>query len=280
MKLEIDLKISDFFQHALSFLEKEPAVHSFIISLGRRYEQNSWPLSLLARGIDDSGKVVIAGIQTEPDRSLIMSNATEEVACQFADQLSKKKLKLPGVQGPVPAVDAFAESWNSSSKNRKELSANMRLFELQKVIPPRKPTGFFRLASASDENLLLQWLQEFHDEAVPHDPKRSESEMRQDIQEGISKEQFFLWEDNGNPVCLVGSRRETETEKWVAPVYTPKNLRGKGYATALVAEVSAQFVKAGKRGMLFTDLANPTSNSIYQKVGYNPVADFKHFLFL
>lgn len=276
MKLEIDLKISDFFKHALSFLENESAVHSFIISLARRYEQNALPIALLARGIDDN-KTVIAGIQTEHDRSLIMSNASESVASQFAVHLFQKNIKLPGVHGPVPTVDAFAESWNS---NRKQLSANMRLFELQKVIPPSPPPGLFRCAKSSDENILLQWLQEFHDEAVPHDPKRSEAEMRKDIQDAISKGQFFIWEDNGKPVCLVGSRRQTETEKWIAPVYTPKRLRGKGYASALVAEVSQQFVKAGKKGMLFTDLANPTSNSIYQKVGYNPVADFKHFLFL
>ncbi len=104
-------------------------------------------------------------------------------------------------------------------------------------------------------------------------------EIRQRLRDGITRNFYYLWEDHER-VSLVGSTRETDARRWIAPVYTPKNFRGHGYASALVAAVSQQFVNLGKKCILFTDLANSTSNSIYQKVGYRPLADFKHIEFV
>jgi predicted GNAT family acetyltransferase len=57
-------------------------------------------------------------------------------------------------------------------------------------------------------------------------------------------------------------------------VYTPPGRRGRGYATALVAALSAELLAAGRRFcFLYTDLANPTSNRIYQRIGYERVCD-------
>ncbi|MEQ1664454.1 MAG: GNAT family N-acetyltransferase [Bdellovibrionales bacterium] len=99
------------------------------------------------------------------------------------------------------------------------------------------------------------------------------------FRDGTKKNQWFVWEHNGECVCLLGSTRETDNERWIAPVYTPPELRGLGYASSLVAGVSQKIVNSGKKGMLFTDLANPTSNSIYSAVGYQPLLDFKHINF-
>ena len=95
----------------------------------------------------------------------------------------------------------------------------------------------------------------------------------------LKKSQWFVWEDNGECVCLLGSMCETDTERWIVPVYTPPEFRGRGYASSLVAAVSQRIVDSGKKGMLFTDLANPTSNNIYSAVGYQPMSDFKHINF-
>ena len=60
----------------------------------------------------------------------------------------------------------------------------------------------------------------------------------------------------------------------VGPVYTPPEHRRRGYATALVAAWTSELLRRGaRRCMLFTDHANPTSNSIYQAVGYRPAGD-------
>jgi predicted GNAT family acetyltransferase len=61
----------------------------------------------------------------------------------------------------------------------------------------------------------------------------------------------------------------------VDPVYTPAPLRGRGYAGAVTVEASRAALTAGATDVvLFTNVANPTSNALYQKIGYRPVTDF------
>jgi hypothetical protein len=81
-------------------------------------------------------------------------------------------------------------------------------------------------------------------------------------------------------VSLVGWGGATPNGVRVGPVYTPPDLRRRGYATALTAAVSADLLAAGKRFcFLYTDLANPTSNRIYMSIGYEPVCDSVDYVF-
>jgi predicted GNAT family acetyltransferase len=60
----------------------------------------------------------------------------------------------------------------------------------------------------------------------------------------------------------------------VGPVYTPRQHRGRGYGGAATWTVSQAARDAGvSQVLLFTDLANPVSNALYQRLGYQPVAD-------
>ncbi|PWU17448.1 MAG: hypothetical protein C5B49_08880 [Bdellovibrio sp.] len=278
LKLRFDSGVSEFLRNSID-LEKEASIHSFILSLAARYQKSGRAPTCMVRGIDKTGQFIIAGIQTESNRPIIISKCSENNARLFARELATKISDLPGVNGPVPGVDTFAKVWTEIKSCGLESGPNLRLFELRTVNPPRKASGSFRVAKAKDEAVIFGWLREFHHEAVPHDPVQSDDELYRDIRDATKNEQFFVWEDEGNCVSLVVSRRETSSERWVGPVYTPKNLRGRGYASSLVAAVSERIVGSGKKGMLFTDLANPTSNGIYQKIGYNPVADFRQFVF-
>jgi predicted GNAT family acetyltransferase len=92
---------------------------------------------------------------------------------------------------------------------------------------------------------------------------------------------LYLWEDPlGTPVCLVATGGRTPNGIRIGPVYTPPGRRGRGYASALTAAVSTVRLGSGARVcFLYTDLANPTSNRIYQNVGYEPVCDAAEFRF-
>jgi hypothetical protein len=93
--------------------------------------------------------------------------------------------------------------------------------------------------------------------------------------------EIYLWEESSRPVSLAAHGRQTPHGVVIGPVYTPPDQRGHGYATALVADLSAALLARGFQFCaLFTDLANPTSNSIYQKVGYRPVGDFLECTFV
>lgn len=224
--------------------------------------------------------IKIAGVQTDSVHPVSVSYADKDTAEGFAHVLRARSLSLPGVVGPLTTVEAFAEAWCAQNNCKQQLITNLRLFQLEAVTPPPLPAGSWREANQKDVDLLIQWTYEFIDEACPHDPKPPIEELRQRVQDGISNQNYFFWDDRHETVCLVASTRDSSAGRWIAPVYTPKNSRGRGYASALVAAVSQRYVNAGRKCLLFTDLANPTSSSIYQKVGYQPLTDFKHINFI
>jgi predicted GNAT family acetyltransferase len=142
-------------------------------------------------------------------------------------------------------------------------------------VPPRPATGAHRPAGERDRELLLDWLRAFSSEAIVGDTAETELQRMIDIRVTDDPDYgFVFWEDEGRPVSLTGFGSPTPTGMRVGPVYTPPELRGRGYASALVAEVSQAQLDAGRRFcFLYTDLANPTSNKIYVDLGYERVCD-------
>jgi predicted GNAT family acetyltransferase len=99
------------------------------------------------------------------------------------------------------------------------------------------------------------------------------------IEARVELGRLWLWEMEGQPVCLVGHQATVFGSTRVGPVYTPSEHRGHGYASALTAFVSRRILDRGSAACLYTDLANPTSNKIYAAIGYEPVADFVRYDF-
>ena len=135
-----------------------------------------------------------------------------------------------------------------------------------------------RLAEPREDELVAEWLYEFHLEALPNEPS-SLADHREAAKIRLADQDLYLWDD-GQPVALAGRQRPTPHGVCIGPVYTPLHFRRKGYATALTAALSQLLLDSGKRfTALFTDLSNPVSNSIYQKIGYQPVCDFDLYRF-
>lgn len=276
MHLESGQDPQAFYDATKSFLGNEPEVHSLILSLATRYAKlgKSIANGVIARG--ETGHIVGAALQTDAHYGFLLSKLADTRG--FARELAKMIAMAPGFQGPVPVIDEFVDEWSKRTATTFKLGSNLRLFECTKVTPPAlAPQGHARLATVEDKQKLFTWARAFADEAVPHDPRSSDEDLMKDIEQATKLGQFYIWDDGG-AVAWAASRRETATEKWIAPVYTPPEKRGRGYASGLVAFMTEQFLKQNKKGMLFTDLANPTSNSIYQQVGYKPLADFKHYV--
>ena len=96
---------------------------------------------------------------------------------------------------------------------------------------------------------------------------------------GVATAGVTLWEDEGAPVCLTGWGRIPGGAR-IGPVYTPPEHRGRGYASSLVAHVSSEMLSRGAEAcFLYTDLANPTSNAIYRRLGYEQIAESAMFAF-
>jgi len=144
-----------------------------------------------------------------------------------------------------------------------------RIYRLDKVNDVPLSPGRFRPATMAEKELVLKWLHAFSIETMGGTGNVPPADITPVLELGW----VFLWED-GKPVSMALKTRPTDKGMTVGGVYTPPELRGKGYATSCVAELSRNILQSGKEFcMLYTDLSNPTSNTIYKRIGYREVCD-------
>jgi predicted GNAT family acetyltransferase len=227
----------------------------------------------------DRGEIVGAALRTPPHNLVLGPVRTEEVHERLAGAVDDD---LPGLVGTVPEVDAFACAW----ANRHDVSVStrfdQRIYALQTVRPAPTTDGRMRLAGEEDRALLLDWISAFADEALAEGPSTDEDGLRRtvDARLGSPSGGFGLWEVAGRPVSLAGFGGRTPNGVRIGPVYTPPEHRNHGYGTVVTAAVSRLLLERGHRFcFLYTDLANPTSNSIYLRIGYEPVCDSRELAF-
>jgi predicted GNAT family acetyltransferase len=134
-----------------------------------------------------------------------------------------------------------------------------------------------RLANEDYKALLENWSLRFSNDCGLGDDLAKAKEY---AASAIKYKTRYLWELDSKPVSMAGVGGNTPNGIRVSWVYTPPELRGKGYASALVATLSQAQLDAGKKlCFLYTDLANPTSNAIYQRIGYKKVSESTHYDF-
>jgi GNAT superfamily N-acetyltransferase len=261
----------EFWTAAGEFLRSRPAENSLPLTITDTLRTRD----LHFYGADDpifgwfesAGQVRGACLQTPP-HPLIIAGAPAEAGPDLAALLADRP--LPGVNAPAADGEAFAAAWQRLTGAAVSVGKQTRLFRLGVLTPPSPmPPGTARVASAADRDLLMAWLEAFHEELGEHlsDPARVADDR-------ISYGGLTLWEVDGKPVSLAGAARPESGVVRVAPVYTPPSLRGRGYAGAATSAVTQAALDAGAEAVvLFTDVANPTSNALYQRLGYRPIGD-------
>jgi GNAT superfamily N-acetyltransferase len=174
------------------------------------------------------------------------------------------------VIGAAPEAQAFADAWSNVTGAVARTRLEQGVYSLTKVSPPTGVTGRARPARPDETELLVDWWRAFAVEALD-EANPDLAEIRLSVEHRLAAEDWGidLWEDASEPVSLTGFGGSTPNGVRIGPVYTPPDRRGRGYASALVASVSADRLAEGKRFcFLYTDLANPTSNRIYERIGY------------
>lgn len=278
LQLRVHAEIESFLAAAESDLARDEVVNGLILGVALRVKHDPARIEhtpFLAT-VQEGGALVAAGVMTPPYGVLVYAAADEPRAALrlIAETLVVERWPLPTVNGVAAVSHAFAEVWQTLTGGTVTPLMALRVFELRTVTPPLLPPGHFRPATAADTDLVLTWYDAFHVEAVPNEAAPRLTHVERAIAEGS----VYLWEDGGRPVSLAAKGRRTAHGTSVGPVYTPPALRGRGYASACVAALSQQILDKGKHFCtLFTDLANPTSNHIYQQIGYRPVCDFAEY---
>jgi predicted GNAT family acetyltransferase/predicted N-acetyltransferase YhbS len=219
--------------------------------------------------------VVCCAMRTPPHRLVVSTgpdDALQALACDARDAFGS----LPGVTGPTAAASAFATAWSVLSIDRVHVSMRFRIHAIRRVADdlPRAD-GALQVATAADRPLALAWLTAFAEEALPHQPNEAEAA----VDRLLRKDALFLWCD-GQPVALCASGGRTSNSARIGPVYTSPAFRGRGYATAAVAELTRRLLADCSWCCLYTDLANPVSNSIYRRIGYRPVVGVDEYTFV
>jgi predicted GNAT family acetyltransferase len=284
MPIEYYTDAASFAQETQAFLLQHEVENCVTLGLIGGLAANAFtpttpPLLALARA---EQQVVGVVIQTPP-RNLLLTVMEASTAEQFACDLFADGIRLPGVLGPLQTAEAFAAAWCAVSGTHAEIHLRECAFALDQVIPPRPTSGHFRWAQPEDRETLIDWSEAFEREALHEsEPNRAEYEEWTDGRiERSERRGIGVWEDAGRPVSFAAYGNPTLHGIRIGPVYTPPELRGRGYASACVAALSQFLLDSGRQQCyLFTDLANPTSNKIYQALGYRPVADAVEMRFL
>jgi predicted GNAT family acetyltransferase len=220
----------------------------------------------------DAGEPLAAAMQTPPYNLLLGGSTAGPALEELAEGIDAD---LPGVVGAHPEVDEFVQLWTRSHEVEPRVLRDQGVYALERVQPVPPAAGRSRSAGHEDLPLLLDWMVAFGEEVLEeNDPGRAEARDAVEHRLGSQDGGFELWEDGGEVVSLSGWGGPTPNGIRIGPVYTPPEQRGRGYATALVAEQSQKLLDAGRRFcFLYTDLANPTSNAIYERIGYVKIAE-------
>ena len=236
--------------------------------------------------VRDRNRLVGAALQTPPYNLILARPVSREALAALARTVAEEE--LPGVVGAEPEVAEFAELWSAHTGQTTRTHVRHGVYALEQVEPPSGVSGSVRVATVDDRELVLSWLIAFLEEAgsaAERTRRRDHAEATLDRRRSSASAGFLLWEDGGTAVSLAGWGGPTPNGIRVAPVYTPPELRGRGYATALTAELSQRLLdgrlfEGGRRFcFLYTDLANPTSNAIYERIGYLRVAESAEIVF-
>lgn len=253
---------ADFLARAGPFLRAAEAENVLMLGI---CETHDFDDSCYLATVEEDGALVASALRTPPHSALLARADRGALEFLVAD-LFDKYPDLPTVTGPEPTVGLFSELWSAFTGASAHLKTRMRVFEACEVLPPPLPSGTFRAAAEADLATVALWTAAFVEEVGLQDPGDA-------VREQISEGRLYIWED-GQPVSMAAWAGRTGRTVRINSVYTPPAQRGRGYASACVASLTQRLLDEGLASCcLYTDLANPTSNNIYQAIGYRPVCD-------
>ena len=266
-----------FFDHVRPFLLTREAHHALILSICARLiatPEQFVGMPYLA-AVEARGAVVAVAVMTPP-HNVALSLAVPDALPLIAADLHARYGTLPGVHGPHDISRAFAEHWQQVSGQPFRPGLGMRIYQLTRVIPVTGVAGRLRRATEEDRDLMIAWMEAFGGETgTGGDAMRGI-----DLRLNDPRRALYLWED-GRPVSMAAQDGPIPHGIRVNAVYTPPEYRRRGYASACVATLSQHLLDSGYHFCaLFADLANPTSNHVYQAIGYQPVCDANDYVFL
>jgi RimJ/RimL family protein N-acetyltransferase len=268
--------LDDFLARAGDFLRSRPAQHNTPLTAIEKLRTGGgdvYGTGPTLFGRLESGGEITAVFYRLPARGLSVTPLLPAQADSLAAHLVKGGHSLPYVSADRDTATAFAEAWQRHTGATPTLRTRIRLYRLGTLTPPEPvPEGRGRIAGEQDREQVVRWCGEFCDTVgeLPRVDAASWADSR------FGDRHYTFWETpDGTPVSMAAVTSMVAGMVRVDPVYTPAALRGRGYAGAVTVAVSRAALDAGATDVvLYADPDNPTSNALYQRIGYVPISEW------
>ncbi|WP_019412629.1 GNAT family N-acetyltransferase [Paenisporosarcina sp. TG20] len=280
MKFNMYKQATEYEERAKPFLSKNEDNYSLYYGVLQGIKAGRYENPMMVT-VEDKGRTV-GLLQMTPPHALniiIIDGANIDSILTFVvSEMIKRDIHIPSVVGLKSVVYAFAAKWEVQNKCDTKLLMDQGLYRLDKVIRLHgNSSGTWRYARNEDAHLIEKWYHAFNNDVGL--PIASSQMVQEKVKQFLQDQEVFLWEDNGKVVSMMKKARPTEHGVTVSFVFTPIEERKKGYARTMVAAGSAELLKTYDFCVLYTDMMNPTSNKIYQEIGYQKIADSVHLEF-
>jgi len=257
---------------AREFLFSQPVLHNLILSILHARVAHSEPGRYWMARLGD--KTVGVAVQSPLWFAATLTPMGQDAVTAIVAAMAEARVCVPGINGEAATAACFAGQWSERCKSGARPFEGNRIYELVEGGEVPDASGGFRQAGPVDRDLMILWMRAFSAEIGEVD---EDTELR--VDRDLAGGHLWLWEDGREATSMAASREPVAGVVRVSGVYTPPALRKRGYAAACVSALSNRLRGAGYRCILYTDLGNATSNSIYQRIGYRAVAEALRYRF-
>ncbi len=253
----------EFRQEHLNFLYQEEVKNSLMIGISSRLDvkDSHYVASLI-------GDHVLLGVLAGKNLILSANTLEEDVYQELVEHM--EKIPYPGIVGEKNICLAYQKAYENHTKKAMNVGMNQRIYYCKKVVQVSNVEGNFRVATEDDFSVLIDWVYDF---IVRIEGEKSAKDSEEVLHHILGEKRLFVLEKDGELLTMCARSRPLNKSETVALVYTPVPLRNHGYASKAVEQLTRLLLEEREMATLYTDLANPTSNSIYQKIGYVPYCD-------
>jgi uncharacterized protein len=266
--------IVDFKRDVEPFLRQDVMKNILCLRLITSIEDGMYDEFHLFKVMNDD-QVIAVAMQTPP-HNLVLSMGTKAAIEALARHIQDQHQVIPGVNGLAESTSAFAQAFNMNDAILTP-KLGLQYYVLDQIAPLRPVTGAVRRAGMHDLDLITDWTVDFAIEAGLHVHEQQRNPER--ITKKIEAQEIFIWMNDGQPIAYVGHSLIIPGLMSVGPVYTPPEFRKRGFGSACTAAVAQIILSRGARAVLCADMANLTSNKIYQEIGFNPTVQYQEYRF-
>lgn len=281
MQFKLYTDVHEFYNDTYNVLMQDEAQNMILLGniiIGNEgKDKTDWrdPANWVMATVYDANGIQVIALMTPPHNITLYATKNiinhQAINC-LLDGLTE--YNIPGVTTEKALAELFAKEYTTRKGLTFKTTMSQRIYEITTINPNVKQFGTIRLFEEKDMYFFPYWLEAFYAAGTYGNTQMSIPQEEEAYRYRLSSKKLFVLEVDGKPVSMAGFTREMQTAIGVAYVYTPPYYRGKGYASSCVAQISQMALDKGfTKCVLYTDLLNPTSNSIYQKIGYNSICD-------